>query len=174
MINQIRSLNLFYPSHTCIVGKLCCVYFELTISIHRPPADVFAFLRDKDKYPQEEDSPVLLLEQTTSGLPGVGTCYREVVQMLPFYQGEIVSKITRFEPNEYLEEDFCGAWMYGHLAYQFIPEQDGTKLIQRETLYYQGLLMLCEPVIRLLLGRRLRERLEGIKAVLESGYIPAV
>jgi hypothetical protein len=150
------------------------VYFELTISIHRPPADVFAFLRDKDKYPQEEDSPVLLLEQTTSGFPDVGTCYREVVQMLPFYQGEILSKITRFEPNQHLEEDFCGAWMYGHLAYQFIPEQDGTKLIQRETLHYQGLLMFCEPFIRLLLQRRLRERLEGIKTVLEGGYITDV
>jgi hypothetical protein len=149
------------------------VYFELTISIHRPPADVFAFLRDKDKYPQEEDSPVLLLEQTTSGLPGVGTCYREVVQMLPFYQGEILSTITRFEPNEHLEEDFRGAGMYGHLAYQFIPEQDGTKLIQRETLHYQGLLRFCEPVIKLLLHRRLRERLEDIKTVLEGGYITA-
>jgi hypothetical protein len=150
------------------------VYFELTISIHRPPADVFAFLRDKDKYPQVADSPVLVLEQTTSGLPGVGTCYREVVQMLPFYQGEILSTITRFEPNQYLEEDFQGAGMYGHLAYQLIQEQDGTKLIQRETLHYQGLLRLCEPVIRLLLHRRLRERLEDIKAVLEGGYITNV
>jgi hypothetical protein len=150
------------------------VYFELSISIHRPPADVFAFLRDKDKYPQEEDSPVLLLEQTTSGLPGVGTCYREIVQMLPFYQGEIFSTITRFEPNEHLEEDFRGAGMVGHLAYQFIPEHGGTKLIQRESLHYQGLLRFCEPVIKLLLQRRLRERLEDIKVVLEGGYIPVV
>jgi hypothetical protein len=147
------------------------VYFELKISIDRPPADVFAFLRDKDKYPQEGDSPVLLLEQTTSGLAGVGTCYREVVQMLPFYQGEILSTITRFEPNLYLEEDFRGAGMYGHLAYQFIPEGEGTLLIQRETLHCQGLLKFCEPVIKLLLNRRLRERLEDIKAVLEGGYI---
>ena len=150
------------------------MYFELTISIHRPPADVFVFLRDKDKYPQEADSPVLLLEQTTSGLPGVGTCYREVVQMLPFYQGEILSTITRFEPDEHLEEEFRGAGMYGHLAYQFIPEQGGTKLIQRQTLHCQGLLWLCEPVIKLLLHRRLRERLEEIKMVLEGGYISEV
>ena len=150
------------------------MYFELTISIHRPPADVFAFLRDKDKYPQEEDSPVLLLEQTTPGLPCVGTCYREVVQMLPFYQGEILSKITRFEPDAYLEEDFRSTWMDGHLAYQFIPEQDGTKLIQRQTLHYQGLLKFCEPIIRVFLARRLWMRLVEIKTVLEGGYITAV
>ena len=69
--------------------------------INRRPADVFAFLRDKDKYPQEEGSPVLVLDKTTPGPPCVGTCYREVVQMLPFYRGEILSEITCFEPNEY-------------------------------------------------------------------------
>jgi hypothetical protein len=66
------------------------VYFELSIPINRSPADVFVFLRDKDKYPQEEGSPVLVLEKTTPGPTGVGTCYREVVQMLPFYRGEIL------------------------------------------------------------------------------------
>ena len=146
------------------------MFFELTVSIRRPPAEVFAFLRDKDIYPQEPDSPVLLLEKTTPGAPGVGTCYREVVKMLPFYQGEIVSTLTRFEPYEYLEEDFRGAGMHGHLAYQFIQEPGGTLLIQRETLHYQGLLRLFEPVIRVFLYRRLRERLADIKSILESGY----
>lgn len=146
------------------------MYFELSISINRPPADVFAFLRDKEKYPQEENSPVLLLEKTTSGSPGKGTCYREVVKMLPFYKGEILSIITRYEPYIYLEEDFQGAGMYGHLAYEFLPNNNGTKLIQRETLHYKGLLRIFEPIIKVLLGYRLRERLEDIKAVLEGGY----
>lgn len=149
------------------------MYVELSVSINRSPADVFAFLRDKDKYPQEEGSPVLALEKTTPGRPSVGTCYREVVQMLPFYRGEILSENTRFEPNEYLEEDFRGAGMYGHLAYHFLPEKEGTKLIQRETLHYRGLLRLCEPVIRVILDRRLHERLEDIKADLESGFAAA-
>jgi hypothetical protein len=149
------------------------VYFELSISIKRPPADVFAFLRDKDQYPQEQGSPVLVLEKTTPGPPSVGTCYREVVQMLPFYRGEILSEITRFEPNQHLEEDFRGAGMHGHLAYQFLPEKEGTKLIQHETLHYQGLLRFCEPLIRVILGRQLHERLEDIKADLESNFIVA-
>jgi hypothetical protein len=93
--------------------------------------------------------------------------------MLPFYRGEILSEITRFEPNEVLEEDFRGAGMYGHLAYQFLPEKEGTQLIQRETLHYQGLLRFCEPVIRVFLDRRLHERLEGIKTDLESDFTMA-
>ena len=147
--------------------------FELSISIDRPPADVFAFLRDKDKYPQESDSPVLLLEKTTPGPPGVGTRYHEVLQMLPFYRGAIDSEITRFEPDEFLEEDFEGLGMSGHLAYQFVPEGEGTRLIQRETLQYRGILRLLEPLIQRVLGRRLIERLEGIKEILEGGWVIA-
>jgi len=147
------------------------MYFELSITINRSPADVFAFLRDKDTYPQEEGSPVLILEKTTPGPPGVGARYREVVQMLPFVRGEILSEITRFEPGEFLAEDFHGAGMVGHLAYQFLAEGGGTRLIQRETVSWRGLLRVFEPVIRLALARRLRERLAGIKTVLESGWV---
>ena len=147
------------------------MYFELSITINRSPADVFAFLRDKDEYPQEDGSPVLILEKITPGPPGVGTRYREVVQMLPFVRGEIFSEITRFEPGQFLAEDFHGAGMVGHLAYQFLPEGGGTRLIQRETVSWRGLLKLLEPMIRLALSRGLRERLEGIKAILESGWV---
>ncbi|MFH2103626.1 MAG: SRPBCC family protein [Chloroflexota bacterium] len=146
------------------------MYYELSISINRPPGDVFKFLRDKDTYPQEDGSPVLVLEKTTPGPAGVGTRYREVVQMLPFVRGEILSEITRYEPDEFLEEDFWGAGMDGHLAYQFLEEGEGTMLIQRETLHWRGILRLFGPVIRPILGRQLRQRLEDIKADLESGF----
>ena len=107
------------------------MYFELSVAIARPPSDVFAFLRDKDLYPQQADSPVLALEKTTVGAASVGTRYREVVQMLPFARGEMLSQITRFEPPRYLEEDFHGAGMRGHLAYEFVPDGDRTVLISR-------------------------------------------
>jgi uncharacterized protein YndB with AHSA1/START domain len=146
------------------------MYFELSITIRRPPSEVFAFLRDKDKYPQKKDSPVLVLEQVTPGAPGVGTHYREVVQMMPFVRGEFLSVITRFEPDEHLEEDFEGAGFKGHLAYQFLPEDDGTRLIQRETMSAQGLLKVLEPIIQRMFFRHLQERLEAIKAFLESAH----
>jgi hypothetical protein len=144
------------------------MFFELSILIDRPPAEVFAFFRDKDKHPQEKGSAVLLLEKTTPGETGVGTRYREVVQMLPFYQGEILSEITRFEAHEYLEEDFWGAGMRGHLAYQFVSEGQGTLLTQRQKLHYRGVLRVLEPLISLVLGRRLRSRLGDIKSILEN------
>jgi hypothetical protein len=104
----------------------------------------------------------------TPGEPGVGTRYREVVQMLPLVRGEIHSVITRFEPDEYLEEDFEGARFKGHLAYQFLAEDDGTGLIQREIMFARGLIKVFEPRIARSFFRHLQERLEAIKAILES------
>jgi hypothetical protein len=146
------------------------VYFELSVMIARSPADVFAFLRDKDLYPQEPGSPVLVLDKTTDDPPELGTCYREVVQMLPLIRGEILSEITRYEPDRYLGEQFKGAGMQGHLLYEFVPYGSGTELIQRETLQPLGLLRLAGPLIERMLYRRLRERLQAIKSILESGW----
>ena len=147
------------------------MYFELSITIKRSPSEVFGFLRDKDKYTHKDDSPVLLIEKITPDPPGIGTHYREVVQMLPFFRGEILSEITRFEVSKFLEEDFEGAGMKGHLAYQFLPEGNGTRLIQRETIRYTGLLRIFGPIVKRILSRRLSERLEDIKEVLESDLI---
>jgi hypothetical protein len=146
------------------------MYFELSVTIERPPSDVFAFLRDKDPYPQEPGSPVLALDKTTDGPPAVGTRYREVVQMLPFVRGEILSEITRYEPPSHLEERFWGAGMQGHLAYEFAPSGEGTALVQRETLQPLGMLKLVEPLIKRMLYRKLRERLEAIQSILEDGW----
>ena len=137
------------------------MYFELSITIRRPPYDVFAFLRDKDKYPQKPGSPVLLLEQTTPGPAGVGTRYREVVQMLPFVRGEILSEVTCFVPGEALEEDYQGAGMIGHLAYQFLPEGDGTRLIQREKVAVRGFLKVLEPVMERMVSAPIVEKAGG-------------
>ena len=149
------------------------MYFDISITIRRSPEDVFGFLRDKDKYPQEPGSPVLVLEQTTPGPAGVGTRYREVLQMFPFVRGEILSIITCFEPGERLEEDFEGAGMVGHLAYTFVEEGRGTRLTQQETVHMVGFLRVLEPVVQWMLSRQLRKRLEGIKAILESGWVVA-
>ena len=53
--------------------------------------------------------------------------------MLPFVRGQILSVITRFEPNERLEEDFEGA---GSKSIWLISsaEDGGIRLIQRETM----------------------------------------
>ncbi len=129
------------------------MYLELSIDINRP---------------QKEGSPVLLLEKTTADPVGMGTKYREIVQMLPYYKSEILSVITRYEPYEFLEEDFSATGMSGHLAYQFIDKDGSTQLIQRESIFFTFPLNLFNPIIKNVLHRKLAERLEEIKADLES------
>ena len=146
------------------------MYFELSVRVRRPPEDVFRFLRDKDRYPQERGSPVLVLEKSTVGETCLGTRYREVVRMAPFVRGEFLSVITRYEPPHFLEEEFEGAGMRGHLAYEFASDSEGTLLIQRETLDVLGPLNVLSPVIRYMLTRQLRKRLDGIRDVLDSGW----
>ena len=146
------------------------MFFEREIAIDRAPVDVFCFLRDKDQYPQEAGSPVLVLEKTTAGPAGVGTRYREVVRMFPCVRGEIRSVVTRYEPPRFLEEDFCGAGTEGHLAYEFRAEGTGTRLVQRETIRFRGLMGLVEPLIRPMFLKRIEARLATIKDVLEGGW----
>jgi len=93
--------------------------------------------------------------------------------MLPFFRGEILSVITHFDPGVRLEEDFEGAGMRGHLAYLFLPENGGTRLIQQETLEPQGLRRVLAPIIERALSRQLWRRFETIKEVLEAGWVVA-
>ena len=144
------------------------MYFDLSVTIDRAPEDVFIFLRDKDLYIQKPGSPVLILEKTTGGPTGAGTNYREVVQMLPFIRGEIFSEITIYDPPKRLEESFHSSGMNGYLAYLFLADKNGTKLIQRETLNFKGLLKLLHPLIRAVLLRKLKRRLIDIKDDLET------
>jgi len=144
------------------------LYFDLSVTIDRAPEDVFIFLRDKDLYIQKPGSLVLILEKTTDGPTETGTKYREVVQMLPFVRGEIFSEITIYDPPNRLEESFHGSGMSGYLAYLFLAEKNGTKLIQRETLNFKGLLKLLHPLIRTVLSNKLKKRLIDIKDELEN------
>ena len=141
--------------------------FELSISINCTQEKVFIFLRDKDRHIQKRNSPVLVLDRITDLPVAVGTKYREVVKMLPFYRSEIFSTITRYEPYEYLEEDFYSKGMKGHLAYQFIDIDGSTKLVQRERIFFSFPINLLNPIIKKILHRKLLERLEEIKLVLE-------
>ena len=146
------------------------MYFDLSVTINRTPADVFKFLRDKDILPQKPDSPVLKLDKITQGPAAVGTQYVEIVQMLPGVKGVIRSRITCYQPYSRLDEDFQGAGMKGHLSYLFVPKTKGTLLSQQETIQWIGIMKLFSPIIRPILERQLVSRLNEIKEILESGW----
>jgi hypothetical protein len=145
---------------------------KLRIEINKSPNDTFNFLCNKDKFKQPSTSPVLLIEKTTFGPLGVGTCYREVVQMMPFIKKDILSEVTRYEPFSVLEEKWRGGSMEGILTYFFNPIPGGTELIQHVNIKALGLLKPFDSMLSKTYTKAAQYRLECLKTFLETGRLP--
>jgi hypothetical protein len=129
---------------------------------------VFHFLANIHDVKQEEGSPVLALELITPGPPSLGSRYREVVQMLPFFKGEIFSEITVFRPPQVLELTWTAPGMKGIDRYELAARHYGTSLKHTKNTICLGALRLAEPVMRSALVPKLEERLLGIKKEIDA------
>jgi uncharacterized protein YndB with AHSA1/START domain len=149
--------------------------FEFSTEIDRPVSEVFAFLADMRNHPQEERTKVLLVEKTTPGPIGLGTRFREVVQMLPLVRVEMISEVTEYDPGERVAFAWSGGGMEGVLTLSFTARDGGTSLALRETIRTRGLTKLAEPQLHRAFKDTLAKRLEGLKSVLEheeAGHSP--
>jgi hypothetical protein len=142
--------------------------FEISAFIERAPGEVFVFLRDVYKLPRHDDPLVPVYDKVTPGPVGVGTRFREVVRMAPFYTFEILSEVTAICPGRFLAYDWKGPGMHGDLAYRIEAMPGGTRLEQRQTLIPTGLLRICAPLIGRAFSGRIAERIQEIKTILEG------
>ena len=146
------------------------MFFELSVRIRRPPEDVFDFLRDKDRYPQEPGSPVLALEKTT---PGETSCALLITarsfRWRPLFAGSSSLRsrdMTLRTSSKRTSRE---------LACRDILPTSSPRILeapswsQRETLDVLGPLKIVSPMIQYVLARQLRKRLDGIRDVLDSG-----
>jgi len=145
------------------------IAWSSSIDIRRPPEVVFEFLANIQDVPQPADSPVLALDLITEGPPGLGSRYREVVQMMPLIKGEFLSEISVFDAPGVLALRWRGPGMGGTDRYQLECIQDGTRLHHRRHMSCHGLLRVLEPFMRIPLIPRLEERLVDIQRLLEAG-----
>ena len=145
--------------------------FNLSITVDRSPNVVFSFLKKVENHPQEEKSKVLLVEKITPGPVDFGTRYRETVLMFPLIRGEMISEVTRYEPEECFQLTWQGGGMEGVLTYNFESHNGGTRLILHETITVKGIMALAQPMIHRMFHDALKKRLQGIKHVLESSVI---
>ena len=145
------------------------IRWSSSIDIRRPPEVVFGLLANIQDVEQSEGSPVLALDLITEGAPRLGSRYREVVQMMPFIKGEILSEITAFESPRLLEMAWSGTGMTGTDTYELATVQAGTTLTHTKCVSWHGVLGLVEPIMRILLIPRLEQRLVDIKQLLEGG-----
>jgi hypothetical protein len=139
-----------------------------SVQMGQSRAKIFNFMSDMRNHPQEEGSNVLLVEKITEGEIGLGTRFREVVQMFPFLHANFINAITQFEPNEQIEITWHGGGMEGILRFNFEQFQDGTRLKVEETIYLKGIMKLVAPMIEQNFRRMWRHRLRSIEQVLIS------
>lgn len=142
--------------------------FELTAIINRPVEEVFAFFRDVNQHAGQKGSIVPVHDKITPGHIDVGTQYREVVQVMPFVTGEILTEVVRYEPGRRLAYRYIALGMEGELTYWFEAVEEGTRLVQQQSLWPRGMWKLCSPVIGAMFSRMSKRRLVGIKGFLES------
>lgn len=143
-----------------------------SIDIRQPAEAVFDYLANIQDVKQAEGSPVLALDLTTPGPPRLGSQYREVVQMLPFFKGEIFSEITVFEPPRVMEMAWTAPGMKGTDKYELAAAHGGTTLKHTKNTICLGALRLIEPLVRRALVPKLNERLVAIKREIEKRVSP--
>jgi hypothetical protein len=150
------------------------VQFETEAFIHRPPKDVFDFFRDMHRQPRRESSVVPVYDKITPGPVGVGTRFREVVRLLLFLKGKVISEITGYDPPQRLDCGFVAfGKMEGELTYRLKSSGEGARVLQRQTLRPRGaLLKLLGPLIGAAFSRAIAHRLRSIKTLLEDGDSP--
>jgi hypothetical protein len=145
------------------------MYFEFTAVINKPLEDVFSFFRDVDQYAGRKGSIVPVYDKVTPEPVGIGTKYREVVQVLPFVTGEILTEVVGYEPNWRLAYRYVALGMDGELEYRFEALEEGTRVVQRQSLWPRGVWRVFSPMIGAMFSRVVGKRLMGIKDLLESG-----
>ena len=142
--------------------------FEFTAVINRPVETVFAFFRDVDRYAGQKGSIVPVLDKVTPGPIGVGTRYHEVVRVMPFVDGEVLTEVVGYEPGRRLAYKFVALGMAGELTYRFEAVGEGTRVVQQQSLRPAGLMRLFSPMIGAMFSRMAARRLAGIKEALEN------
>jgi hypothetical protein len=142
--------------------------FRRTVSIARPVAAVFAFMKEFENHSQEADSRVLLVQKISSGRVSVGTRYREKVQMLPTLALNIFSEIRQFEPEKEITYLWQGGGMRGNLRISFVAHAKGTILTVHEWIDPLGVMKLFTPLIGAAFRQTWEKRLQAIKQFLES------
>lgn len=146
------------------------MYFDVNVTIRRPPSAVFAMLIDVQDYgKQERAARVPVMEKVTPGPTRVGTRWREVIRLAPRVTFTIWSEVVAIEQDRLLDERFRSWWMHGRLEYTMTASDGGTVLRQRERLEGRGPFRLADGFIARQLGPNIEARLDGIRRLLEEG-----
>jgi len=141
--------------------------FDESVPIARAPSEVFDFLADIQEAVPPSGSPVASMEKIPPGPTAVGTRWREVVRLGPWFTMTMWSEVTAIEPGRMLAERFWGGSMRGTLVYTLRPDDGQAVLRQQESLRAVGWLRPFGWLVGRMLRPRLHQRLLDIRTELE-------
>ena len=147
------------------------VKIEKSILIHRPVAEVFAYLSNWENAPQWQ-SGLLESRQTTSGPVGVGTQYIGARKFLG-RRLEGTAEICAYEANRSFSIKSVSSQTPFVQNFVFKPEAGGVRLTTDLKLQAGGLMGLAEPLIAAGAKREFEADFDTLKDFLESQSVSA-
>lgn len=145
--------------------------FENTVTIRRPPDDVFAFLADFENVPSWNHA-IESTTKTSAGPVGVGSTYRQI-RSRPRRSEEWL-EVTAFEPAAHLGVEGVIGRFHARLDYRLEPSEAGTRLLNGVELdAASAVSKLLAPLAVSRVKAAVAENLDSLRRILESGRGPS-
>jgi uncharacterized protein YndB with AHSA1/START domain len=141
------------------------VKVERTISIARPPADVFSYISDVRNDPSWHTD--VLEVQSSSDVVGVGTVFDVKVKPSMGVTGGTMT-VSRLEPGRLIEFQGRMGKMAPTVTNICEPEGQGTRVTRRVELQPPGVMAVMTPLIKRMIGKSNDGFLNNLKRLLES------
>jgi carbon monoxide dehydrogenase subunit G len=140
--------------------------FQNTVTIRRPPDDVFAFLADFENVPRWNHA-IESTTKTSAGPVGVGSTYRQT-RSQPRRSEEWL-EVTAFEPSAHLGVEGEIGPFHARLDYRLEPIEGGTRLLNGVELEAASAVSkLLAPLAASRVKAAVAENLDSLRRILES------
>lgn len=142
--------------------------FELSVTINRPPEDVWAVLTDVEKT-ATWSAPAVEEHWTTPGPVGIGSRRMATAQMMG-RRTRNEAEVTELEPNrKWTMKSVSGPPF--EVSATFHAVEGGTLVDWRWSFAFSGLLKVVEPVVVAVFKRQFAKDLQQLKLLMETGAL---
>jgi uncharacterized protein YndB with AHSA1/START domain len=141
------------------------MHFANSITIRRPPAEVFAYLATFENIPRWNYA-IAATRRTSAGPIGVGATYRQH-RTVPRPADESF-EVVEFEPNRRLAIQGDLGPLHGTLRYELEAVPEGTRLTNEADLSGSGLAAIVAPLAASQIREAVGANLGELRAILEA------